>query len=38
MKAKILFVEDEKNLLNSVSYILEREGFSVIGTATGEQP
>ena len=36
MKAKILFVEDEKNLLNSVSYILEREGFSVIGTATGE--
>jgi two-component system, OmpR family, alkaline phosphatase synthesis response regulator PhoP len=37
MKAKILFVEDEQNLLNSVSYILQREGFSVIGTATGEE-
>jgi len=32
----ILFVEDEANLLNSVAFILEREGFHVTGVGTGE--
>ena len=34
---KILFVEDEANLLNSMSYILEKEGFSVIPASSGEE-
>ena len=32
----ILFVEDEKNLLNSLSFILEKEGFRVLKAQTGE--
>lgn len=35
-KPRILFVEDEQNLLNSMSFILEREGFVVAKAATGE--
>ena len=35
--ATILFVEDEENLLNSVTFILEREGFHVTGVPTGEE-
>jgi two-component system, OmpR family, alkaline phosphatase synthesis response regulator PhoP len=35
--ATILFVEDEENLLNSVTFILEREGFQVTGVSTGEE-
>lgn len=35
--ARILFVEDEENLLNSMSFILEREGFVVCGATSGEQ-
>lgn len=33
---KILFVEDEVNLLNSLSFILENEGYTVTRTSTGE--
>jgi two-component system, OmpR family, alkaline phosphatase synthesis response regulator PhoP len=33
----LLFVEDEKNLLNSLSYILEHEGFTVLKAASGEE-
>lgn len=36
-KPKILFVEDDLSLQNSISYILEREGFDVIRTRTGEE-
>jgi DNA-binding response OmpR family regulator len=35
--ATLLFVEDEKNLLNSLSYILEHEGFTVLKAASGEE-
>ena len=35
-KPKILFVEDDLSLQNSISYILEREGFDVICARTGE--
>lgn len=34
---KILFVEDEENLLNSISFILESEGFVVHRTRSGEE-
>jgi two-component system, OmpR family, alkaline phosphatase synthesis response regulator PhoP len=34
--ARILFIEDELNLLGSVAFILEREGHSVTTAATGE--
>ncbi len=34
---KILFVEDEENLLNSLSFILESEGFVVHRTRSGEE-
>jgi DNA-binding response OmpR family regulator len=37
MKSKILFVEDEISLQKSIAYILEKEGFSVITTRTGEE-
>lgn len=33
---RILVVEDEVSLLNSLSFILEREGFEVMGAASGE--
>jgi two-component system, OmpR family, alkaline phosphatase synthesis response regulator PhoP len=36
-EGKLLFVEDEKNLLNSLSYILEHEGFTVLKAASGEE-
>jgi two-component system alkaline phosphatase synthesis response regulator PhoP len=35
-KPKILFVEDDLSLQNSITYILEKEGFNVICTRTGE--
>lgn len=35
-KPKILFVEDDLSLQNSIAYILEKEGFAVICTRTGE--
>ncbi|MGD8534716.1 MAG: response regulator transcription factor [Candidatus Aminicenantes bacterium] len=34
---KILFVEDDLSLQNSITYILEKEGFNVICTRTGEE-
>ncbi len=34
--SRILFVEDEENLLNSLSFILEGEGFTVFRSASGE--
>ncbi len=37
MKSKILFVEDEVSLQKSIAYILEKEGFSIITTRTGEE-
>lgn len=37
MKTKILFVEDELSLQKSIAYILEKEGFSVITSNTGEE-
>lgn len=36
-KPKILFVEDDLSLQKSVAYILEKEGFDVICTRTGEE-
>lgn len=36
-KTRILFIEDEQNLLNSMAYILEREGFAVQKAASGEE-
>ncbi len=36
-KPKILFVEDDLSLQNSITYILEKEGFNVICTRTGEK-
>lgn len=33
---KILFVEDEENLLNSFSFILENAGFEVVKASSGE--
>ena len=35
-KTRILFIEDEQNLLNSMAFILEREGFEVQKAETGE--
>ncbi len=35
-KTRVLFIEDEQNLLNSISFILEREGFEVRKAKTGE--
>jgi two-component system phosphate regulon response regulator PhoB len=35
MGPRILFIEDELNLLQSLSYILEKEGFQVRGTPSG---
>lgn len=35
--SRILFVEDEENLLNSISFILENEGFSVHRCRSGEE-
>ena len=35
-KPKILFVEDDLSLQKSIAYILEKEGFDVICTRTGE--
>jgi len=37
LKAKILFVEDELSLQKSISFILEKEGFQVLPTRTGEE-
>lgn len=34
---KLLLVEDEVNLLNSLSFILEEQGFEVLRAPTGEQ-
>ena len=34
---KILFVEDELSLQKSIAYILDKEGFSVVTTRTGEE-
>lgn len=34
---KILLVEDETNLLNSLTYILEGKGYDVLGAKTGEE-
>lgn len=36
LKTRVLFIEDEQNLLNSLSFILEREGFEVRKAKTGE--
>jgi two-component system phosphate regulon response regulator PhoB len=36
-KPKILFVEDDLSLQKSISYILEKEGFDVICSRTGEE-
>jgi two-component system, OmpR family, alkaline phosphatase synthesis response regulator PhoP len=36
LTTKILFVEDELTLQKSITYILEKEGFSVITATTGE--
>lgn len=36
MKKKILFIEDEENLLNSLAYLLEKEGFEVAKASRGE--
>jgi two-component system alkaline phosphatase synthesis response regulator PhoP len=36
-KPKILFVEDDLSLQKSISYILEKEGFDVICSKTGEE-
>lgn len=33
---RILFIEDEENLQNSLAYLLEREGFCVSAASTGE--
>ena len=35
-KLKILFIEDDMSLQKSIAYILDREGFEVICTRTGE--
>lgn len=35
--ACILIVEDEENLLNSLGFILEREGFQVLRASSGEE-
>lgn len=35
-KPRILFIEDEQNLLNSMAFILEREGFDVEKASSGE--
>jgi two-component system alkaline phosphatase synthesis response regulator PhoP len=37
VKPKILFVEDDLSLQKSIGYILEKEGFDVICTQTGEE-
>lgn len=37
MDCKILFIEDETNLLNSLSFILEQEGYKVFMAGTGEE-
>jgi DNA-binding response OmpR family regulator len=37
MSTRILVVEDDPNLLNALAYNLEREGYSVITAADGEQ-
>jgi DNA-binding response OmpR family regulator len=36
-ETQILIVEDEENLLNSLAFILEREGFQVLRALTGEE-
>ena len=36
-KTTILLVEDEVNLLNSLSFILEERGFEVLRSGTGEE-
>ena len=36
MTIRLLFVEDEINLQNSLAYLLEREGFCVATASTGE--
>ncbi len=36
-KIKILFIEDEENLLNSLSFILEANGFDVTKAVSGEE-
>ena len=35
-RTRVLVVEDEENLLNSLSFILEKEGFEVLRASTGE--
>jgi len=37
MSCKILFIEDETNLLNSLSFILEQEGYAVFTAESGEE-
>lgn len=37
MKNRLLLIEDEINLQNSLAYLLEREGFTVDSASTGEQ-
>ena len=37
MKPKLLYIEDEVNLLNSLSFILENEGFQVACATSGEE-
>jgi two-component system phosphate regulon response regulator PhoB len=36
MKNRLLLIEDEINLQNSLAYLLEREGFAVESASTGE--
>ena len=35
-RTRVLVVEDEENLLNSLAFILEKEGFEVLRATTGE--
>jgi two-component system phosphate regulon response regulator PhoB len=37
MSCQILFIEDEVNLLNSLSFILEQQGYSVLPAQNGEK-
>ena len=36
-KAKILVVDDEKNILETVKYNLEKAGFRILTAATGSR-
>lgn len=37
MTKKILLIEDEPNLLNSLSFIMEKQGYEVLRSLTGEE-